>query len=167
MTLDPNTYFAKYTGCSVEESGDKKTPTFCVDLAITHAASGNDWLPINEEKRTIFLYMSDGAWPYTQKDLEALGFNGDFDKPTLSKADGIAVRCVHELYQGKTKEKWSLVRDGEREKKPLAVDQKRLLAQRWKTATASTRAPQGVPAAPPKAAAAADSAAHDPNKPPF
>jgi hypothetical protein len=145
--LAPNTYFAKPIGCSVEESGDNKTPTFVVDLAITHEAKGGEWAPIGEEKRTLYLYLSDAAWPYAAKDLERLGFNGDFERPAISKIEGFEVKCVQEMYQGKTKEKWSLAREGEREKKPASKDALRLLAAKWKNAAPAPR-PSSAPPKP-------------------
>lgn len=169
--LSPGTYFAKPIACSVEESGERKTPTFCIDLTVTHVADSGDWRGITEEKRTLFMYMSEGAWPYTQKDLERLGFNGDFDKPELSQRahEGFEVRCAHEEYNGKTREKWSLAREGDREKKPLAKDQARVLAARWKTATQAAKPATGMPPAPPKAAAPvpAGASGSSGNEPPF
>ena len=161
--LPPNTYYAKAAGCSVEESGDKKTPTFCLDMVITHEFRNGDWAAIAEERRTLYLYLSDASWPYSAKDLERLGFNGDFERPAITKTE-FEVRCVQEQYQGKTKEKWSLAREGDREKKPAGRDALRLLAAKWKNASPAPR-PTAPPA--PQQQAASGGGAIDTSNPPF
>jgi len=107
-------YYMRDVVCGLgEASNARKTPYLYLAGKITHRSEGGQWVPCGDSERTVYLYLSEGAFPYTVEKLDRLGFNGDFENPSLSGiADGVGVECVHEDYQGSPHEKWELPSDG-------------------------------------------------------
>jgi hypothetical protein len=109
---EPGTYWMERPVVGTAESKEKKTPYIYIEGNVTHKANGEQSTPVvTVERRTVFMYLSDGAWPYTVEKIEGLGFNGDFNMPKLAAVEqdgGLWVTCKHETYQGKTKERWDL-----------------------------------------------------------
>lgn len=98
-----------------ESDNVNKTPFVYLKGDITHQDSGGQTQAVLQPaERTVFLYLSDGAMPYTIEKLDKLGFNGDFARPAISQESqsGIWVECSHDLYKGKTKEQWNLPHEG-------------------------------------------------------
>lgn len=101
-----------------------------------------------DDRRTVFLFTTDAAWPYTEEKLRKLGWNGNADDMAFT-ADRIELVCKHEQYNGKTREKWDVARD--QAEMPVAPeDAKREVLARWKAGagakSASARKPDAVPA---------------------
>lgn len=143
---DQINYYATITALTASESKHKQTPQMAVTMQVTHEQQGGEWVALAKPaERTMFWYMSEGAWPYTQKKLAAIGFNGNFDAPDCTER-GIEVCMSWETYDGKDRERWELARaGGELELAPLPKDKARRFAAMWKQAGGP------VPASKPKA----------------
>lgn len=102
-------------------------------------------------KRTVFLYLSDNAWPYTEEKLRRLGFNGNFETPEFTTTECELV-CKHEEYEGKMKEKWDVA--GGFKPEPAPPDVAKQFGAKWRaTVGAPPGKPAGKPSAPPPPAA--------------
>lgn len=149
----------KEGGAITGESSTKKTPQVEIAFIVTHSASNGAWVPLDKpEERTLFLSLSDNAWQYTEKKLDALGFNGDFGNPVFKPevySDGVEFLCDIEVYDGKSKERWELAKwSGSREATPAGADVVRRLNAMWKSSRNATGRPAGGPSAPPAPKAA-------------
>lgn len=123
------------------------TPQMVVDFNVTHIADGGDgWTEIQPITARVYLFLSTGAWEYSEKKLKAMNFNGDFDNPGF-QCEGIALVCKHEVHNSKTKEKWDI---GGGEVKKADDNTIRSLTAKWKGAAKPSAAPKppGKPAAP-------------------
>jgi hypothetical protein len=165
--VNEGTYWGRLKKGVTSESGANKTPTMCITFDVTHIlGTSGEWEPAGSPaERTVFLYMTDASWPYTEEKLTALGFNGSFDDPKFSKEES-ELRCTIKTYQGKSKEKWDIGGGGSFEAKPASKDVTRQLNAKWKAKTkapSTTPKPPGKPAAPkqPVGAGAPTSASHE------
>lgn len=147
------------------------TPQMVVTFNVTHIAdSEGGWQEIQPITATVYLFLSDGAWEYSEKKLKAMNFNGNFDSPEFA-CDGIELVCDHETYNNKTREKWDIA--GGSEVKKADANQIRTLSAKWKQSAKPSSAPKppGKPAAPPAAKkpamANAGAAPIDPDEIPF
>lgn len=60
-------------------------------------------------KRTVYLYTTEKAWPHTERKLRFLGWNGATDESaTFTNCSGVELSMRSEAYQGKQQEKWDL-----------------------------------------------------------
>lgn len=108
-------------------------------------------------KRTVFLYLSDNAWPYTEEKLRRLGFNGNFEAPEFTATE-CELACKHEEYEGKMKEKWDVA--GGFKAEPAPPDVAKQFGAKWRASTGAPPAkPAGKPSAPPPARSATPPAA--------
>ncbi len=110
---DEGMYWMEFPLLFTGKSGQSGTPTLFVDGEITHRKSdveGEEPIPIQGEKATLYLYLSEKALPYTIERLQPLGFNGDFNNPALSErgAKGFWVECFHDTFDGNTRAKFRL-----------------------------------------------------------
>ena len=139
MQYEPGNYFGQLKKWGLcEEQG--KAPFVWLDFAISHFGRGGEWEVCADGVRTVFLYVSDAAWPYTEEKLTRLGFNGNFgagmDFSDAAKSDGVQLICKHELYQNKPREKWDLFREGGgMEHTEATPDTVRRLNAKWKLHT--------------------------------
>lgn len=147
------------------------TPQMVLTFNVTHIANAEgEWDSITPFDARSYVFLSDGAWPHSEKRLKAIGFDGNFDSPKFN-CDGIALRCEHDNYNGKPKEKWDIDTGGGEVKK--ADDNViRTLAAKWRSAAKPSSAPKppGKPAAParqPVAAGSGGAAPLDPDEIPF
>lgn len=102
--------------------------------------------------RTVYLYTTDAAWPYTREKLERLGWNGNTDTPEFSAGTNIELRCRHDEYQGKTTEKWDIA-PGMKAAAP--TDKRKRLEALWRAGggkVAATAKPPANRPSPPQAA---------------
>jgi len=123
-------------------------------------------------ERTVWLYLSDGAMPYTTEKLEACGFNGDFADPKFDQRlydEGIQLSSHTEDYDGTPKEKWDIAR----ERKPItpaASDLVKKLSREWKmrngTTSTAGKPPASKPSSPPSAPPASPSKSPPKSPPP-
>lgn len=138
---------------AVATTSKKGDPMIVVEFDVNHVANGSDWAEIAPARRSVFISLSEKAWPYSKDKLVRLGFNGNFDEPRFSAGVGVELECKHEIYEGRGGEKWELA-GGSKEWEPIKPDQSRLWAAKWKAETAPPPAkPAGRPAAPPRPAA--------------
>jgi len=141
-------YLAQKVMVAVGVSKSKKSPQFEITMNITHQVEAGEWKSVEPlQERTIYLSLTDGAWPYTQKKLETLKFNGDFKNPDITD-EFFAVNCEHDTYMNKTREKWDISGTVTSETEPPASDVLRALQDKWKTSTKPTGTPPPVPAPP-------------------
>lgn len=158
--LEEGIYLGYIDTAVTTESGSKKTPAIAITFTVAHRAADGDWQKLPADaKATVWLYLSENAWPYTEGKLKQLGFNGDFADPKFGDhtiADGVQLQCKHEEYEGKTKDKWELFGGGGPSKADQSLTQ--ILSARWKQNNGSK--PAGKPL-PPKRAAAPSPAPQD------
>lgn len=117
-------YNAEITGQGLTESSVKKTPQFFLSVVpfqqILSTGEVED-IPMGERfERTIFRPITEKTIEYLVEDLRRIGFAGkSFDQLVLGSPNccdmrgrSINVRCEHEKYEGKTRERWSLAWGG-------------------------------------------------------
>lgn len=156
MVLEKGTYWGGLTDAYPSESQEKKTPCLCLVWEITHKRVNDQWEAVTDKpKRTISLWLSDAAWEYTVDKLAALGFNGNFENPKLREdiySKGFGLVCAHQVYDGKTQEKWDLdLPYGGGAKAVLPKDQIAVLNARWKRIATTAKAPTPAMATAPTA----------------
>lgn len=98
-------------------------------------------------KRTVFLYTTADAMPYTEKKLNHLAWNGDTATPVFGNPRGIELQMRSETYEGKPKEKWDLAPPP---KENAPAESLNKFAARWR-ASAPVPRPATKPPAPPTA----------------
>jgi hypothetical protein len=132
------------------------TTQMVVTFDVTHKSSNGAWEPLGTPiERDIFLATSEAAWPYTEKKLQALGFDGNFNAPTFATPQTTLLAKL-ESYDGKSRLKWDVWTEREKPEYKLAdTDTQRRLMARWKQNNPSA-APK--PATPPVPAATATQA---------
>lgn len=126
----------------------KKTPFLYLTFRITHIFDGVGWTTLDEPfDRDVKFFLSDAAWPYTEKDLELFGFNGDFEDPKF-KAEfyqGTELTCsvTDSDTDGKSYENWELpgTTHGAKERKAPAKDVLQKYNARWKTNKTTKQSP--------------------------
>lgn len=113
--MDQGKYFGRLTSAAAEVNQNNK-PYLSLVWSVTHELQNGDWapLPMPATRRTT-IWVTEGVWNSPQaveileRNLKALGFNGDFGDPKfdarLSEA-GAELVCEHEANAGKTYEKW-------------------------------------------------------------
>lgn len=151
MQASEGDYHGSIIKTGVGESSQKGTPYIFVECDVTHIADDSaerGWRLIESPfKRTVYMYLSDEAWPYTELKLEQLQFNGDFTNPAF-EVGGVPLTCKFEQYQGKNKERWDITYSGGGgEHKGVTSDVLRTLNAKWKqTHQAAPAAPEAPPA---------------------
>jgi hypothetical protein len=159
MLAEPGNYFGKPVAYGTEKSS-KGTPHVTIQFNITHTSAGESWAPVvTPFYRTVRLFLSPAAEPYTMKKLEQLGFNGDFGDGMAFSADtmnGVALQCKHEVYEGEQRERWDLAGGGPTEIERASTDIIRQLNAKYraKVAPATPKPPAKPTATAPKAPAA-------------
>lgn len=160
--MEAGTYYGVPTA-GVTGAAGTGTPQMVVTMNITHVANERgEWTPMeNAIDRKVYIFLSDSAWDYSKPKLEALGFNGDFDNPAFT-CEGVSMRCDHETYQGKTREKWEIDTGGGEVKK-ADTNTIRTLQAKWRSSAKPTAAakPTGKPAAPSRKTAAVGAGPRD------
>jgi len=143
----PGTYFAAYLGGETCEASTG-TPQLALRFDVTHVAEDDQWTELAEVLvRTVYLSLTDSAWPYAKKKLVRLNFNGDWDDPQLAPGDdGCELVCAEDIYKGVSRMKWDIPL-GDMENKPAGQDVKRRLAALWKSETAPKARPKPAPKA--------------------
>jgi len=163
--MEAGLYFGKLidSGLNVSQGG---TECFELVFEVSHFANNGDWEPLPQlVKRTIRLWLSEKAWPYSQQKLDALGFSGDFSNPRFGEqAQGVQLNCKIEQYQQKPVERWDLYYEGAGERKAPPQDAVRKLNAKWQQAQANTRKPAGLPPAPPRPAPTEDAPIEEPTE---
>jgi len=167
--MKPGTYSGMLVACAMDTLENKKrTELLRVTFRITHESANSAWVQLPKAvERSVRMFMSDGAWPYTQRKLEALGFNGDFMHPDFSdeaKSKGIVLACEHQQSGGKTYENWELADwGGNREPTPPPDESLMRLSAKYKNDLAANTPPAGAPTSPPTPEPVAPPAASPPD----
>ena len=140
----PGIYLARFhSGVTTEASTG--TPQLALKFEVSHIAENGAWIELQESMdRTVFLSLTDAAWPFAKKKLERSNFNGDFSNPQLTLPDGCELTCTEDSYQGRTRSRWDIPL-GDVEQKPASADVVRRLAAQWKSMQARP-APTARPA---------------------
>lgn len=142
----PGTYLGKFLS-AVTTKTSTGNAQLAIDFEVSQVWDG-EWVESVEGKKTVFLSLTDNAWPYTEGKLQASGFTGDFGKPDFSsdwKLSGQMLECGHEEYKGKDVEKWDFAQ-GQRAQAP--DDMVRALTARWKSKNQKAAPPAGRPTPP-------------------
>lgn len=147
--MDDGLYYASILD-AVTATATTGRPQMAIRFSITHQAEGNGWKEICPQDKYIYLTLDGAAMPYSEQKLEALGFNGDFERPVFESANGVNLTCRHETYEGKSREKWELADwGGGREPEPAGADVIRKLNALWKAKREqAARKPTGQPQRP-------------------
>jgi hypothetical protein len=154
-------YWGVITGAETSELDNaKRTPLMYVKVLISHVAGvdGNGapaWVPLEQQaERDMRFFLTEKAWPHTEKKLRGLGFNGDFENPQFGDkaiADGVKLVCTHQAGNGADQtlyENWDLAEWGERkERQPASKDTVRKFAALWRTGSSAAAKPAGGPPA--------------------
>lgn len=161
--LEAGDYFGQLKQWGIDEPKEGKTPSIWLEFNVSHVSAKGAWVETGEQKRTIYLFISDAAWPYTMEKLNRLGFNGNFgtmDFGDEAKNRGVQLTCRHEEYKGKSREKWDLFYEGgSASYTEASPDTIRRLNAKWKAQ--STPAPASKPKPPAPASRAADNSSPD------
>lgn len=131
-------------------------PQMCLTFEVTHSWNGEGWDDMMRPiERSVFLSLTDAAWPYSEEKLTRLGFNGNFESPDFTETEA-DLECKIESYQGKDKEKWDLAGGGSFEPEPAPKDVTRTLSAKWKAKgkPVTSPPPAGRPKAPARPPAA-------------
>lgn len=123
---EPGNYWMQTPTIGLGVSGKNNSPYIYLEGNIVWKQDGvkedgtDNCVEVPHETRTVFLYITDAAFPHTADKLDALGWNGDFSKPGLvgNAAQGLWVECSHETFQNKLREKWNLPGGGFEHKAP-------------------------------------------------
>lgn len=85
--LPYGTYFGRPVQATYGLSSVKKSPQLVITFALTHYADNGAWQPMEPQQQRMYLSMVDGtAAEISEKKLEFLGFNGDFNRPEIGRA---------------------------------------------------------------------------------
>lgn len=135
----------------------KGDPQMALVFDVTDEARDGNWIPLPRPmERTVYLSFTDAASPYSERKLEQLGFNWNFEVPEFSvvrENKAVELKSVVESYNGKNREKFDLADWGDREFEPCDADRLRQLNARFAQKRQKTAVPPGKPAAVPPAPA--------------
>lgn len=158
MTFEAGTYRGQLKGAVCCEA---KTGTLQLALKFDVAEhwNGTGWEGVaTPGEHTVFVSLTDKAWPYSIAKLERLNFNGDFANPEFRlDPAGVDLMCSDESYNGKPTQRWELGGYGVA-REQAATDKLKRLNSRWratsrtpKRVTPTTKAPKplATPTAPP------------------
>lgn len=155
--LPPGEYCAEIKEAVLSKNANTGSSQFVITLDITHAGVDGKWIDSpNPEEAVMYWYFTERSSADTWKKLAALNFGGDFANPQFNVPDGFAVKCEHESFNGKTRDKWDLA-DWGGGGNSAPVDQKTMLDMnaRWKAQQLQGTAPPS-PTAPPSGAPTTD-----------
>jgi len=154
----PGHYWAEYKNAmTIDGKREGQAASLAIRFTVTNVAVDGSWKPLPGPKEvTVFLSLSDKAWPYTEEKLDAHGFNDDFDNPTFTGlGEGAALVCKHQIYKGQNQERWDFERSGELEKASDAtireLNLKRKASRKPAVPAGRPTPPKRQPAAPPAA----------------
>lgn len=125
----------------------KKNPQVILRIVLVKEAVDGKWqlLPKPMEE-TIYMQMSGGAIPITEKGLEQLGFNGNFGDMQFSAGEEIQFESYDNVWEGQVTRKFRLPAEGGAPE-PVSDDLIRKENARWRNNHPAK--PAGKPAAPP------------------
>ena len=139
-------YFAQVTKIVFGKTIGKGSDQVEVYLMVFLKFDGKDWVNVEAFESIIYLSLVGGAREISERELEKLEFNFDAKNPKCgdkAMGEGVEVECVHETYNGKTKDKWKLAGGGQ----PMQEDDLDRLNAEW---SMRRNKPVGRPTSPPK-----------------
>lgn len=153
------TYFGELVGAGADTLNNaKKTPFIYLTFRVTHFFAGN-WQEVELFDRDVKYFLSDSAWPYTEKELQRLGFNGDFVNPEFMDElykPGTELLCSTRASGDKSYEDWELPGrvNGSKERVAPANEVLQKFKARWNTNSSARKPPPAntpvqTPASPP------------------
>lgn len=153
-----------------------KSPYFALKFVIQKRIVNNEEHTVDQQERTVYLYLTDKALEMTSEILAHLGYDKDSLRWLDPKRDGYFnfvgkkcdLWCKHEEYQGEVREKWSISMPFA-EATPLDDKELRRLDALFGKAMKGKVKPSGngiLPGVPPEQRAAAGVGRPDPTKPP-
>lgn len=133
-TYGPGKYRAEITGCQLGMSS-KNNPQVVISFRplgrVNEADPEGELVPAEADfERSMFWALTDNAVTFTVEKLQRIGYDKEsFDYLDAEHPDHISfagqeitVTCKHETWEGKTREKWDLAREGGGGLKVEAVD---------------------------------------------
>lgn len=144
-------YLAVVSKAELTQSKNKGTPQWTIIWTLMQEAVNGEWQIIQPFERHSNWSLGGASAPYTIKKLEAIGFNGDVDKPEFNEAatvNGVAVRCTisPQGYGDYDLVDWG----GGPSFQPASASAKQAFKALWNTRNGPTK-PAGKPAPPPPA----------------
>ncbi|MCP5087512.1 MAG: hypothetical protein GY952_11995 [Rhodobacteraceae bacterium] len=145
-----------------------KTETLTVTFLVKQQLASSGWVNCEPFEVHVKIYLSDRMWSsgLAERQLDALRFNGDFDKPEfVAPEDGWwNLVCQHEPFEGRTVEKWTMAEwEQEAAPRPVSVEKSMAMNARWQSLKGAR--PPGQPQAPPAPPATPQQAAFDAQAP--
>lgn len=134
--MSAGTYFGHLVGNGVSETKNG-TPFVWLEYDITYVMndSTGQWEKCDRCKRSVDLYLSEKAMPFSNDKLNAIGFNGDFGNMQFDPqktSEGTQLVCKHESgANGNMYEKWDFPFAGS-ERKPAGTDLIRQLNAKYR-----------------------------------
>lgn len=177
--MTPGSYYGRPIRAILTKIGANNKPAFAITFDVHSVAHNGEWVRIpNPEQRTVKMFLTEAAYPFTEAKLKAFGFNGDFANPLFNEDfnAGTELVCTNrqDPANGRTYDDFDFPRTGGQELEAADIDTVRLFNAKWKTAHAAAAKPMGRPMTPPPrpapAAPPATSHATVPpgdNEPPF
>jgi hypothetical protein len=125
-----------------------------VGAAPRSAQTGNVGLEVTfevgEHQAPVTFWLSEKAFERSQRELNRLGFNGDFENPQFSATGPFTLLLRHETYKGKLQPQWNLAGVTERpDPTKLAIVSLRLKAARAASPPPAPCVPTTTPPASP------------------
>ncbi len=149
--LEAGNYHGIITNAVANET-KKGNDQIVIVFDVTHVALEGEWSLMEAPvERRAYLSLTDGAWPYTQKKLQALDFNADFLDPRFKPdvyTQGLDLVCTHDTYEGKVRERWDFDDWGGMELEPGPEDKARRLNAKWRAKSATALSPASRPPSP-------------------
>jgi hypothetical protein len=89
-----------YEAQSILRGSPRSAQTGNVGLEVVFSVDGNE-VPVT-------MWLSEKAFERSRRQLDSLGFNGDFDSPQFSATGPFTLSLKHELYKEKMQPQWNL-----------------------------------------------------------
>jgi hypothetical protein len=133
-----------------QSDNDKKTPYFALKFMILARVEGDREIAVEQNERSVYLYLSEKALDMTTDVLAFLGYEKDslrFLDPAAPNYHSFAGKkcdlwCKVEEYNGDTKEKWSISMPLDRQITPIDDKELRRLDALFGKSIKGKRSPQ-------------------------
>ena len=148
MPFEPGTYRGqlKEAVCCEAKTG---TLQLALKFDVAERWNGTAWEGVAAPgERTVFVSLTDKAWPYSTAKLERLNFNGDFANPEFRlDPAGVDLMCSDESYNRKPTERWELGGYGVA-REQAATDKLKRLNSLWRARSPKRATPTKAPTTP-------------------
>lgn len=133
---------AEYEAQSIVRAAPRSAQTGNVGLEVTFSVDGHE-VPVT-------FWLSEKAFERSRRELDGLGFNGDFEKPVFNKTGPFVLKLTHETYKDKPQAQWNMAGNST----PPDPAKLAAMSQRFKVLAERAGGPPPMPskpATPPKA----------------